>query len=393
MMTRLLRVGACPLLLLLGCASGSSGGENDAAGGGADAPVSGAIDAGQPDANVIVASACPTDQFATGIDANGQLECMPIDAAALAAVNDHCSLYFGVRDSCDGCTTAPAKWGRVSNGDCVNGAGADNTCSTGFLGGIGVQLFGLNTDGDVNDDDKFYLGIQCDVPADDPVAGTCLPGSFMTAVTADGPECVTGLGALVGYVQSSCDVYFGWRDSCDGCTGAPVKWGHSNGDLCTIGTGVNSTCTFPDLGGSNVRTFGLNTDGDVNGDDKFYYGITCRGAMEAGATVDESCPAGQLVVGIDEAGKVECASPLLAAEAAMQSSCWLYAGWRDSCDGCTSPPSKWGRTSHGVCENGAGGDNTCISVMLGGVPVTLFGLNTDGDVDDNDKLYLGLKCM
>jgi hypothetical protein len=30
------------------------------------------------------------------------------------------------------------------------------------LGGATVQMFGLNTDGDVNGDDTLYVGLRCD---------------------------------------------------------------------------------------------------------------------------------------------------------------------------------------------------------------------------------------
>jgi hypothetical protein len=43
----------------------------------------------------------------------------------------------------------------------VNGAGLDNTCASVVLGADTVSLFGLSTDGDVNDDDKFFVGLQC----------------------------------------------------------------------------------------------------------------------------------------------------------------------------------------------------------------------------------------
>ena len=109
--------------------------------------------------------------------------------------------------------------------------------------------------------------------------------------------------------------------------------------------------------------------------------------------VERSCPAGQLVVAIEADGQIRCASPLPAAEAVIRTGCQLYFGWRDSCDGCQLPPAKWGRVSHAACENGAGADDTCAPAQLNGNSVPLFGLNTDGDVDGNDKFYLGLQCQ
>ena len=40
----------------------------------------------------------------------------------------------------------------------------------------------------------------------------------------------------------------------------------------------------------------------------------------------------------------------------------------------------------------AGTDNTCAKQTLGGKSITLFGLNTDGDVDGNDKFHTSLHC-
>jgi hypothetical protein len=155
---------------------------------------------------------------------------------------------------------------------------------------------------------------------------------------------------------------------------------------------VSNTCTVPSLGGQAVRTFGLNTDGDVNDDDKFYLGFQCGGAAPAEEEVDRSCPEGQLIVGIESNGRVRCASPLPAAEPVIQSACHLYFGWRDECGSCTTAPSKWGRVSHAGCQNGAGAANSCAPTTLGESTIPLFGLNTDGDVDGNDKFHIGFKC-
>jgi hypothetical protein len=56
----------------------------------------------------------------------------------------------------------PSKRGRVSGAACENGARANATCSTATLGTESVGLFGLNTDGIVDDDDKFYVGLRCE---------------------------------------------------------------------------------------------------------------------------------------------------------------------------------------------------------------------------------------
>lgn len=393
---RLLTVVSSVCLLGAACAKGES--EDGSDGGGvADASTGAGDDGGgeRPDAGGGgVASSCPENQFATGLDESGQVECAPIDEAALAAVNQHCSIYLGWRDSCDGCSTAPAKWGATSGVSCVNGAGADNTCTTPALpapGGPEVSLFGLNTDGEVNDDDKFYLGWHCVPPGDAHVSGPCPAGTFLWAISPSGLECVTAADAIAGYARTGCTMYTGWRDSCDGCTDPPAKWGRVNSETCQNGAGAANTCTVPTLGDQSVNTFGLNTDGDVDGNDKFYLGLVCGGAAAAEEEVDRSCPEGQLVVGIESNGRVRCASPVPAAEAVIQSSCHLYLGWRDSCDGCVTPPVKWGRVGHQGCEAGAG-DAQCIPVDLGGTTMTVLGFTSDGEVDGNDKFYVGLRC-
>src|SRR5262249_33064048 len=76
------------------------------------------------------ASECAAGQFATNVDTNQLLvTCAPIEGPTQRALDADCSVYFGWRDSCDGCTTDPAKWGFVSGGSCTNGVGADNTCT------------------------------------------------------------------------------------------------------------------------------------------------------------------------------------------------------------------------------------------------------------------------
>ena len=79
----------------------------------------------------------------------------------MIAFRERCSLFAGWRDNCDACTDAPAKWGRVRDGECLNNLATDDTCSTMMLGGQPVDLYGLNVDGGVNGNDKFYLGLRC----------------------------------------------------------------------------------------------------------------------------------------------------------------------------------------------------------------------------------------
>ena len=146
------------------------------------------------------------------------------------------------------------------------------------------------------------------------------PGVFRGALDAGATRITEGMkvaaaDAIAGYARQSCAMYAGWRDSCDGCTDPPAKWGRVTSEACQNGAGAANTCTVPTLADQTVNTFGLNTDGDVNDDDKFYLGFTCGGAAPAEEEVDRSCPEGQLVVGVESNGRVRCASPLPAAVA------------------------------------------------------------------------------
>lgn len=46
-----------------------------------------------------------------------------------------------------------------------------------------------------------------------------------------------------------------------------------------------------------------------------------------------------------------------------------------------------------TCSNGADTDNTCTMQTLGSAVLPMFGLNFDGDGDNNDLRNLGLHCF
>jgi len=113
-----------------------------------------------------------------------------------------------------------------------------------------------------------------------------LPHTFSNGTVADADEVNANFSALAtevdavdarirDYVNANCRIYFGWRDSCSGCTSSPEKWGYASQAACANGLGANNTCTAPNLGGVVVQTFGLNTGGDVDDSDKFYVGLAC----------------------------------------------------------------------------------------------------------------------
>lgn len=338
-------------------------------------------------------TACPANQFATGIDANGDLICGALTTPVKTAINASCSAYLGWRDSCSGCSTPPAKWGSARGDACSVGVGVNNTCAATTLGGNTLQLMGLNPDGDVDDNDKLYAGFSCTAGATTPSAGPCEAGELVTTINGSSVTCTPIAGTVVDFVRNSCSLYFGIRDSCDGCTTPPAKWGRVSSTACANGAGSGNTCTVATLGGNSVQLFGLDADGDVDDNDKLYFGLHCAPPAPATVMANGTCPAGQFVTASDGNGSVTCTSPNVIAHQVFQSSCTLYAGARDDCDGCTTAPAKWGRVRDGFCAADLGVNDTCASTILGADTLQLFGLNTDGDVDDNDKLYLGLKCL
>jgi hypothetical protein len=334
---------------------------------------------------------CPAGQFATSVDSSLQVTCAPIDGPVQRGLDTRCSVYAGWRDGCDNCTTDPAKWGFVSGGSCTAAVGADDTCSMATLGNDLVPLFGLNPDGDVDGNDKIYTTLHCTVAEKTVGIAPCPADQFITGTLGSSFTCTSMADAVAGFIRASCSVYFGWQDSCDGCTNPPVKWGLAGDHGCTNGAGADDTCTTATLGGETVQLFGLNPDGNVDGNDKLHVGLRCT-VPEPVTGMAANCPDGEFATAALPGGMVRCesAAPLIAQY--FNGHCAIYLGWRDSCDGCTTPPLKWGVVHSAVCANGAGADNTCGTFMLGDDSVTMFGLNPDGDVDGNDKLYVGFRC-
>ncbi|MBK9034473.1 MAG: hypothetical protein IPL61_24935 [Myxococcales bacterium] len=345
-----------------------------------------------PDA--AVAADCPAGLVATSISPTGELGCAAVDDAAAVAVRSRCSVYLGQRDSCTGCADPPAKWTMSGPLACAPGVGAGNTCLTATLDDptTPVELAALDLDGDVNGDDKLYTTLHCVAVPRAPVPAPCQQGWAITGRSGTSWTCAPLAEAVVGYVRSQCSIYLGWQDSCDGCTTPPSKWGHANDAGCTSGAGANGTCTTTILGGETVNLFGLNTGGDVDGNDKLHLGLTCTPPTAPGEASRTQCPDGQFVVGTNADGSFDCADPAAAFAAYVDTHCALFLGWRDSCDGCTQAPTKWGKTGTSACTPGVGADDTCTAMTLGGTTVQMFGLNTDGDVNSDDTLYLGLRC-
>lgn len=339
-----------------------------------------------------VESACPPGSFAIGLDFENKLACQPIATAVRDSVNAGCSVYLGWQDSCTGCDLPPTKWGSTSPAGCQIGAGAGNTCTAPALDGAAIQLFGLDFDGDVNDDDKLHLGLHCPAVDGTAVKGPCETGSYAASLGEETTTCVPAAAPIIDHVRARCSLYFGWRDDCNGCTSAPDRWGNVGPTSCTIGSGDTSTCdTFP-LGPSDVQLFGLNTGGDVDGNDKLYLALHCNEPQPATTMTKGACPAGQLITAVAADGTLTCESPEQTVASYFGEHCTFYFGVRDGCNGCGDPPTKWGRVKNGFCTNDNGVDNTCTQSILGGKTLEMLGLNFDGDVDGNDKLYVGFRC-
>lgn len=347
------------------------------------------------DAGAVV-RACPAGTFVIGIALDGTAVCSTLAGAVRGFVDGSCSAYLGWRDSCNGCSDPPTKWGSAGATSCANGAGVDDVCIAPTADGQTIQLFGVNADGDVNDDDKFYVGLRCEGSTTPAASGDCPLGQFATSFSSDGkPSCADPSAAARDAIHRDCFVYAGWQDSCNGCTSAPKKWDRTTGDACENLVGPNGDqCIVANLGGDDVRLLGLDFDGNVDANDEIYLGMRCvPGTEPAPPPMAQACADGEAATGFDGAGKLVCAPVAPAVHAWFAKSCWLYLGWQDSCGGCSSPPTKWGRVSESDCANGVGADATCATYTLGAVDVPMFGLNPDGNVDDNDMLHFGLRCF
>lgn len=367
--------------------TGSGGSAAGGAGGAGGAVTSGA----GGEAPRLVPQRCPDDTFAVGLDGDGMLTCAPLDVDVAAGVRSGCELYAGWRDGCNGCTAGPSKVGRTGGHACQNVAGADNTCIDATLGAETVSLFGLNTDGDVDNNDMFYLGWHCALAGETALAGPCEAGEHAVRVTVDGSvACMPTARLVADYVREHCSVFWGWRDGCSGCASPPSKWSRQRGVDCEVGAGADSVCGTPFVDGQWVTLAGVNTDGDVDDNDTFFVGLSCERGDATELASEDGCPFGTLLVGIDEDEAHVCASPSAAIAPGVRDGCRLQFGYRDGCGGCTTPPVKWGSVGTGSCQVGQGA--TCGDHDLGGTTVSLLGVRTDGDVDDNDKFYFGLTC-
>ena len=238
-------------------------------------------------------------------------------------------------------------------------------------------------------------GAEIDAEAPDaggtPLA-TCPEGQLAIGVASDGTlACATVSSAAADAVAARCSIYAGFRDNCDGCADAPAKWGAAGPGSCTAGSGGGNACVTATLDeGGAVSLAALDLDGDVNGDDKFYTSIHCIAAPREPRPAP--CAPGWAISARNVTGTWMCTPLSEAAVDYVGGRCSVYLGWRDSCTGCTTPPAKWSVNGPVACSPGVGAGNTCLDATLGDATLPMFGLSTDGNVNDDDTLYLGLRC-
>ncbi len=245
-------------------------------------------------------NACAAGSVVTGIDASGKPTCAAdkdtkYDGGDFALSNKSCAAGSVVKgiDATGNvvCETNPAYTGSnfaLSGKSCTAGSvvkgidasgnplceanptydGGDFALANKSCGTNQVQK-GVDANGNpvcVTDANTTYSGNNFATSGQ-----ACGANQFVSGISASG---AVVCGNLRDYVNSNCHVYFGWSDSCDGCTTAPVKAGYANSTGCGV-TGGDSSCVTTTLNGKSVRLIGVNTDGDVNGDDKFYVGWRC----------------------------------------------------------------------------------------------------------------------
>lgn len=336
-------------------------------------------------------TSCPGTELATGVQPNGQLACTSVEELATKAIGASCKVHYGWADQCDDCANPPTKWGWVMDSDCDTSS-QDCNCQMDELGDQTVQLLGINLDGQVGPDDKFYTSLTCGSGAD--LADCAASGQLLVGFDADGkPQCMDPTPAVLDAVRTGCGLLSGWRDDCEGCDSPPVKLGRSTSVACDPGTNEDNLCTNPTLGDESVQMLGIDPDDNVDQDDQFYLGLRCDDVKTADTKAVGSCPAGSFVAGITASGELSCRSVASHAVDAFRAHCRVYFGWRDLCEGnCTSPPSKWGWASDGDCGLAPESQDVCVDADFGSETVRLVGINTGFGVDGNDKFFVGFQC-
>jgi len=214
----------------------------------------------------------------------------------------------------------------------------------------------------------------------------CPPGELVATIDDGLIACEPIATELLTAISGSCAVHYGWRDGCDaGCTMGPDKWGKVTGTGC-LPTGGDCNCQTQDLGANlALPLFGLNMDGGVDEEDRFFSAFSCT----PGTSAEVPCGPGRFVTGYD-GENTTCAPVSGAALDYVRASCALVTGWRDQCSNCDLEPTKYTSTTTLACDAGMAG--SCGEFTLGEDTLQMASFDTDGTVDDDDRFYIGLRC-
>lgn len=109
--------------------------------------------------------------------------------------------------------------------------------------------------------------------------------------------------------------------------------------------------------------------------------------INGGRLVNGTVAANHIANGAITASKLATGAVDAQVKSYIHDNCYIYIGWRDKCDGCSSPPSRWakhriGRTSNG-CD-ASGGQANCTGGWAA--------VGADGTNVGNDQFYVQLQC-
>jgi hypothetical protein len=112
-----------------------------------------------------------------------------------------------------------------------------------------------------------------------------------------------------------------------------------------------------------------------------------------------TCPANQFMRGVNADGTLVCATLDATVRTYINTNCFIYVGWADDCEAGCGTPQKMGRVNGdtNACTTSLGGasdDSTCNTQvdLVGALDIRTLGTNFNGDVDGNDKLFVGFHC-